>query len=81
MFWPIKSKIVIHSSLFDNERSGIIVFEILESEKFVERVLEKDIVISLRNGRIRVSVHIYNGKEDIDKLMLEVEQHLANTCR
>lgn len=70
--------IKITSSLFDNERSGIIVFEILEAEKFVEKAKEKNIVISLRNGRIRVSVHIYNDNNDIDKLMIEIEQHLLN---
>jgi len=61
-------------------RSGIITFSAGSAEKnvaWMNRLLEKKILVSVRYtsnvGGIRVSCHLYNTPEDIDRLLREVQ--------
>jgi selenocysteine lyase/cysteine desulfurase len=55
-----------------NERAAIVSFDLGSNEKneeFVKECYAKDIIITQRNGLIRVSVNIFINYEDIDKLI------------
>lgn len=61
-------------------RSGIITFSAGSAQKnvaWMNRLLEKKILVSVRYtsnvGGIRVSCHLYNTPEDIDRLLREVQ--------
>jgi len=47
--------------------SGIISFKTPEPEKLYKKLLKNDVIVSLRNGFIRVSPHFFNDKEEIKK--------------
>jgi selenocysteine lyase/cysteine desulfurase len=54
----------------EREHAGIISFNFPEAEKVFERLHKQNIIISLRQGRLRVSPHYYNTEEEIKKLMV-----------
>ena len=54
----------------EQERSGIVSFNFPDAEKVFERLHNQNIIISLRQGRLRVSPHFYNTEEDIKKLVV-----------
>jgi cysteine desulfurase/selenocysteine lyase len=58
----------IVSSLKKNERSGIIVFDAKDNKRLAEVFQANKVRISLRDG-IRVAPHIYNNKDDIERLL------------
>ena len=63
----LKRNLKITSPLDENERSGILTF-IPEGDpsscyKFLTK---RNIMVSLRNGRIRIAPHFYNNKADVD---------------
>ncbi|MGD2072535.1 MAG: aminotransferase, partial [Candidatus Thorarchaeota archaeon] len=58
----------ITSSLEEKERSGILTFTVPHREKLAEIYQKNHVRISVRDG-IRVSPHIYNTREDIDRLV------------
>lgn len=54
------------------ERSGIVIFEHADPtrhRKIVNELETADIVIALREGRLRFSGHFYNGAEQVDRLI------------
>ncbi len=53
----------------EREHSGIVSFNFPDAEKVFERLHNQNIIISLRQGRLRVSPHFYNTEEEIKKLM------------
>jgi selenocysteine lyase/cysteine desulfurase len=59
------------SSLRPEERSGIVAFAHSErgSEELLQRLADAKIIVSLREGAIRASVHLYNNDEDIHRLV------------
>jgi cysteine desulfurase / selenocysteine lyase len=56
----------------EDERAGIVSFNFPDAEKVYERLYREQIVISLRQGRLRVSPHFYNTEEEVRKLMVEL---------
>lgn len=46
-------------------RAGIVTFEAVDPESMHARLLEKNIVISLRGGKLRVSPHFYNTEDEL----------------
>ena len=54
----------------ENEHSGIVSFRFSEAEKTFKRLEAQNIVISLRNGLLRVSPHFYNTEEELKKLVV-----------
>ena len=60
----------IHSSLKSEHRSGIVNFMPNENpEKFVERMRENKIFLGYRGGGVRVSLHLYNTFDEIERLI------------
>jgi selenocysteine lyase/cysteine desulfurase len=60
--------ILIVTSLTEDERSGIIVFDAKNNERLAEIFQANRVRISLRDG-IRLAPHIYNNRDDIDRLL------------
>jgi cysteine desulfurase / selenocysteine lyase len=54
--------------------SGIITFhpKKKDSDTWVEELKKKDILVSSRRGFLRTAIHYYNNKEDVDKLIKEI---------
>jgi len=53
-------------NLPEKNLAGIVTFPITNAEEVFERLLGKNIVGSLREGKLRFSPHFYNTKEEID---------------
>jgi selenocysteine lyase/cysteine desulfurase len=53
-------------------RSGIIVFKMHNVDEIVSKLEKKRVIVSARGGGIRVSPHLYNNEEDIDRLAQEL---------
>jgi selenocysteine lyase/cysteine desulfurase len=62
----------IVSPLDRKYRSGITVIGLKNAETIVQELHKKNIVVSARGRGLRVSVHVYNNEEDVDKLMSEL---------
>ena len=59
-------KIEIASSLAAHERSGILSFRPEGNPEILHRFLnERDVIVSVRNGMIRLSPHFYNNPDDV----------------
>ncbi len=54
--------------------SGIITFPIENAEEVINRLKEKNIIGSMREGMIRFSPHFYNTKEEIDTVIEELKK-------
>ncbi len=54
----------------EREHAGIVSFHFPDVEKVFERLHKQNIIISLRQGRLRVSPHFYNTEEEVKKLMV-----------
>ncbi len=59
----------INSSLVQEERSGIVSFNISEPVKVQQLLRERNIIISVRRNAIRVSPHFYNTEEEIEEFV------------
>lgn len=55
----------------DSQRSGIVVFDAPDgqAQRIVTELEKKNIIIALREGRLRASPHFYNTEEQIDRLL------------
>jgi cysteine desulfurase/selenocysteine lyase len=54
----------------EREHAGIVSSNFPDAEKVFERLHRQNIIISLRQGRLRVSPHFYNTEEEMKKLMV-----------
>jgi cysteine desulfurase/selenocysteine lyase len=54
----------------EREHAGIVSFNFPDAEKVFERLHKQNIIISLRQGRLRVSPHFYNTEEEVRKLVV-----------
>ncbi|MEE8149108.1 MAG: aminotransferase class V-fold PLP-dependent enzyme [candidate division Zixibacteria bacterium] len=59
----------IKSSLVENERSSIVTFTCDNYKLLFKYMLENKIKAANREGSIRISVHLFNNENDIDKLI------------
>jgi cysteine desulfurase/selenocysteine lyase len=59
----------ITSSLEEEHRSSILSFSGKNIRNLYEKLLKKNILVSLREGSIRVAPHFYNTKEEINRLI------------
>jgi len=56
----------------ETHRSGIVSFALDNAEATHERLMKKEVVTSIRQGRIRVSPHFYNTEEELRKFLVEL---------
>ncbi len=63
----------IASLLIPEHRSTILSFRVKNWKKIIEMLGKKKIIVSSREGLIRVSPHIFNTESDIDKLILALK--------
>jgi len=56
----------IVSPLEKKYRSGITVLDIPNAAEIVTKLRERNVIVTERAGRLRVSLHVYNNEEDID---------------
>ena len=45
------------------------IFSLNADESALKKLKDKDIICSIRGGKVRVSFHLYNSKKDIDKIV------------
>jgi selenocysteine lyase/cysteine desulfurase len=64
------------SDVSSERRSGIVTFRTADSAAVHERLAEAGITVSLREGAIRVSVHAFNCREEIERMIQVVERAL-----
>jgi selenocysteine lyase/cysteine desulfurase len=55
----------INSSLKKNERSGIVSFNVADPMRFQRLLRERNIIVNVRRGAIRVAPHFYNTEDEI----------------
>ena len=71
----LKRNLEITSPLDENERSGILTFipggDPSSCYKFLA---ERNIMVSLRRGRIRIAPHFYNNKADVDAFFRALDE-------
>lgn len=65
-------------SLNDAERSGIVSFSVPELERAIERFEANGVRIASRRGYARVSFHVYNSGDDVDRVLHVLGEHLAS---
>jgi len=51
------------------KRSGIIYFTTTEPDKLMKHLQDNNVIVALRNGKIRISPHFYCNEEDIEKFL------------
>ena len=69
----------LFSPLLDNERAGIVTIELpppIHAKQVFDKLLERNIVISLREGKLRYSPHFYNAPEEVE-IVIETTRELC----
>lgn len=70
-----ESKVRLESHIDEDSKSGILSLGCKGPETVADRLLEKRIVVSVREGRLRISPHFYNTEAEIDMLVSELKAH------
>jgi len=65
----LKAGLKLHSPTAMENQSAISSIEVERAEKATKQLLEQNIIVSARGAGIRVSPHIYNNTDDIDRLI------------
>jgi selenocysteine lyase/cysteine desulfurase len=66
------ARVRMRSCLDEVSRSGIINLACPDPDSAAQRLLEHDVVVSVRDGGLRISPHFYNTDGEIDKLLSEL---------
>ncbi|MBO8182337.1 MAG: aminotransferase class V-fold PLP-dependent enzyme [Archaeoglobus sp.] len=67
-------KLEIVSPLEKKHRSGITVIKWKNAEEAVQKLYKENVIVSARGEGLRVSVHVYNNEEDVDKFVKELQR-------
>ncbi|HDL63801.1 MAG TPA: aminotransferase class V-fold PLP-dependent enzyme [Proteobacteria bacterium] len=73
-----KSGFEIISPLARKYRSGITVIKIKNPLEMENILLKNNIIVTARGDGLRVAVHIYNNKKDIDKFVFELKKSVSS---
>jgi cysteine desulfurase/selenocysteine lyase len=66
------NRVQVRSHLDAASRSGILNLGCEAPELIARRLLEKQIVVSVRDGGLRVSPHFYNTEDEVDRFLAEL---------
>jgi len=64
----------ILSPIEKKRRTGMVIVKVKDPDKVAGELFKKNIIVSARREGLRVSVHIYNNEEDIDKFAAELKR-------
>jgi len=71
-----KRKVTVISSMHEEHRSGILSFiPPGDTESLFNFLIEKNIIVSVRNGNIRISPHFYNNDQDISNFFDSLDRY------
>jgi cysteine desulfurase/selenocysteine lyase len=62
----------IVTPLVEGRRSGIVCFGAEDAVNLAERLIERDVIVSAREGNVRTGIHFYNDEDDVDRLLAEL---------
>jgi selenocysteine lyase/cysteine desulfurase len=62
----------VRSCLDEDSRSGIVNLACPDPDAAAQRLLKNGLVVSVRDGGLRVSPHFYNTENEIDRLLAEL---------
>jgi cysteine desulfurase/selenocysteine lyase len=62
----------IVTPLVEGRRSGIVCFGVEDAVNLAERLIERGVIVSAREGNVRVGIHFYNDEDDVDRLLAEL---------
>lgn len=65
----------ITSMLEPKHRSSIVTFTCSDIKALHRKLVDSGFILSLREGSIRVSVHLFNNEADIDRLIERLDEH------
>lgn len=64
--------VAVTSPRIPGRRSGIVTFAVDEPAALLERLSAAGVIVSLREGVLRVGIHFYNNTDDLDRLLTEL---------
>jgi selenocysteine lyase/cysteine desulfurase len=67
----------ILSPLERKHRSGITVIKMDNAEEVASELARKSVIVSARGEGLRISIHVYNNKQDIDVFIKSLEEVLS----
>jgi selenocysteine lyase/cysteine desulfurase len=74
----------VYSYRDERERcSGIVTFDVpgLDARETRRVCLARNVALSFRSGRLRISAHAYNNEEDVAQLVAAIEAARRTTAR
>ncbi len=71
-----KRDLSIYNSEKPNERSGIVAFS-FSDQNILPFMNQREISLTVRDGLVRLSPHVYNTKEDVDQFFEVLDDYLS----
>jgi cysteine desulfurase/selenocysteine lyase len=71
----LKRNLRVLTPLGEKERSGILSFvPSLDPQRLFQHLMEEKVMVSERNGLIRLSPHFYNNDQDVERFFEAMDQ-------
>jgi selenocysteine lyase/cysteine desulfurase len=67
-----KSKIQVISPVDEKFASGIVLIKVENPQEVAKKLLREGIIVSVRGEGLRISFHVYNNKEDIQRFIIHL---------
>jgi len=64
-----KKGYTVMSTMEPENRSGILSFDGKDIREKYKKLVENNVILSLRNNWIRIAPHFYNNRDDVDKML------------
>lgn len=63
-----EGRYVVRTPLDPERRGAMVAFEVADSKRTLERLLDLDVIVDERHGALRVCPHFYSSEDDVDAL-------------